>query len=250
LTFAREGKVVETLPIAALAQRDTERTLETRDPYYQAQKRFRGVPLAPVLAAAYGVKEAALRDAAFVLRAKDGYAVTLAGRRIVDDGAFLAFDDVDAPGFAPVGPRKVSPAPAYLAWPNGAGGDLETHPRPWQLERIDWVDPAALYPHARPSGVADDSAAMRGFRLFRERCIRCHAINREGGSVGPELNVPQSIVNYWPVAQIRAYVRNPLTFRYGAMPPNPDLSDAQLDALIAYFETMAKQPFDPERRVP
>ena len=38
-------------------------------------------------------------------------------------------------------------------------------------------------------------------------------------------NVPQSIVEYRPEAQIRAYIRNPLTFRYGAMPPHPHLDD-------------------------
>jgi len=46
-------------------------------------------------------------------------------------------------------------------------------------------------------------------------------MNREGGRVGPELNVPQSIVEYRPEAQIKAYIRNPLQFRYGHMPPQP-----------------------------
>jgi mono/diheme cytochrome c family protein len=112
--------------------------------------------------------------------------------------------------------------------------------------RVAVVDADALYPHARPRGVTEDDPAVHGYRVFRERCIRCHAINREGGKVGPELNVPQSIVAYRPEAQIRAYIRDPLTFRYGSMPANPDLREEDLDALLAYFRVMATQPHDPE----
>jgi len=78
--------------------------------------------------------------------------------------------------------------------------------------------------------------------------MACHAINGEGGTVGPDLNVPQSIVEYRPVPQIKAYVRDPATFRYGNMPAHPDLSGADLDALVAYFRAMKDRKHDPGRR--
>ena len=68
--------------------------------------------------------------------------------------------------------------------------------------------------------------------------------------MGPELNVPQSIVEYRPEAQIREYIKNPGTFRYGAMPAHEDLSSAQLDSLIAYFRAMAQRKHDVERSTP
>ena len=71
------------------------------------------------------------------------------------------------------------------------------------------------------------------------------AINGEGGKVGPELNVPQSIVEYRPSAQIKAYIRNPEIFRYTTMPAHPGLSDADLDALLAYFQAMQSRKHDP-----
>ncbi|HEX6241487.1 MAG TPA: cytochrome c [Polyangiales bacterium] len=245
LTFKRDGKLVKTMPFEQLMRLEGAGEIQTSDPYYEAHKRFRAFPLVPALAAAYGESPAELREGAYVLVALDGYRVPIEAARLLDDGAYVAVDDVDVPGFAPIGPRRVSPLPAYLIWSGTERSNLESHPRPWQLTSIERVAEETLYPHTRPAQLADGSPVAHGFRLFRERCIRCHAINREGGSVGPELNVPQSIVAYRPEEQIRAYIKNPLTFRYGAMPPNPDLSEADLDALIAYFRAMSAQPYDP-----
>ncbi len=101
-----------------------------------------------------------------------------------------------------------------------------------------------------PRGVAKGSPAGRGAQLFRDHCIACHAINRDGGRVGPDLNVPQSIVEYRPRAQILAYIRDPRSFRYGNMPAHPDLTDAQLADLVEYFVVMSTQKYDPEARPP
>lgn len=245
LAFRRQGRDAEVRTLAGLSEQLGTRTVETEDPYYQAHKRFRAIALPALLSHAYGEPVSALRKRAFVLHALDGYAVTVEGARLLDDGAFVAIDDLDVPGFAPIGPRKVSPAPAYVVWEGARHSNLESHPRPWQLAAIELVDADALYPHTQPSGEPKDGAAMRGYQIFRERCIRCHAVNREGGHVGPDLNVPQSIVAYRPEPQIRDYIKNPLTFRYGAMPPNPDLGEPELDALIAYFRAMSTRPYDP-----
>jgi mono/diheme cytochrome c family protein len=96
-----------------------------------------------------------------------------------------------------------------------------------------------------PRGAAPDSPARRGFDVFRRSCLQCHAINGEGGRVGPELNVPRSIVEYRPEAQLRAFIRNPQQFRYTQMPANPHLAEADLDALLAYFRHMSAQKHDP-----
>src|SRR5205814_632689 len=134
-----------------------------------------------------------------------------------------------------------------LIWSGADQQDLETHPRPWQLAAIDVARFDTLFPHAVPEGAAPDSPAARGFALFRAECIRCHAVNREGGRLGPDLNVPQSIVEYRPAPQIKAYIRNPLAFRYGAMPAHPQLADGDLDALVAYFEHMKSHKHDPDK---
>ena len=104
-----------------------------------------------------------------------------------------------------------------------------------------------LYPHVAPRTAPPKSAAWAGFSIFRNDCIACHAINGEGGTIGPDLNVPQSIVEYRPAEQIKAYVRDPGTFRYTSMPSHPHLSNADLDNLIAYFTVMKTLKHDPGR---
>ena len=178
LVFKREGRTIATIALATLAEKLGLRTVETVDPYYQKLKHFRALPVPALLALAYGESLEQLRKQAFVLYAADGYAVPVEGARLVDDGAFVAIDDVEVPGFAPIGPRKVSPAPAYLVWQGTTRSNLESHPRPWQLATIAIVNADALYPHTLPTGEPSDGEAMRGYHIFRERCVRCHAINR------------------------------------------------------------------------
>jgi len=117
----------------------------------------------------------------------------------------------------------------------------------WQIAEFEVVEFQKKYPHVAPTGEPRDSPVWQGFEIFRGECIACHAINREGGTAAPDLNVPQSIVEYRPAEQIKAYIRDPKTFRYGNMPAHPDLSPTDLDALVAYFRAMARRKHDPGR---
>ena len=45
--------------------------------------------------------------------------------------------------------------------------------------------------------------------------------------------------------QLKEYIRDPSAFRYGTMPSHRHLTPAQLDGLIAYFETMRTLKHDP-----
>jgi hypothetical protein len=68
--------------------------------------------------------------------------------------------------------------------------------------------------------------------------VKCHAINQQGGRVGPELNVPQNVTEYRDEAFLRAWIKNPFTFRVSAMPPSPQLSDADVTSLLRYLASM------------
>jgi mono/diheme cytochrome c family protein len=235
LTFVRDGKTVATLTRAELEKTIPAETIEGFDPYYGKTKRFRGLPLARVVARGFG--DGKLDGEEYVLRARDGYAVPMRGALVMEPGGYVAFEDLDVPGWQPIGPQQVSPAPYYVVWSKPEQANLDSHPRPWQLDKIEIARFDAIYPHTSP-GAAAGSPEARGYELFRGHCIKCHAINREGGRVGPDLNVPQNITEYRPEDQIRAYIRNPAAFRYGNMPAHPELTDADLDALVAYLRAM------------
>lgn len=245
LVFAGGGGE-RKLSLAALVERIPPVTITQYDPYYAREKTYRALPLADVLELGFeGTTD--LRTRELVLRAKDGYTVPMLAQKAWEPGAFLAFADVDHPAWEPIGPQRANPAPLYLVWSKKEQTSLETHPRPYQLARIELARFEDVFPHTAPKGLAENDAGWRGYGIFKAQCVHCHAMNRQGGRVGPELNVPKSIVEYRPVDQIKAYVRNPLDFRYSTMPAHPGLGEAELDALVAYFAAMKDRKHDDEK---
>jgi mono/diheme cytochrome c family protein len=249
LRFLRDGAELRALSLSELLACCGPREVAVDDPYYGGPKRFRALPLTLVLARGFGdaARGEAFAHAELLLRARDGYTRTASGAQLLTGGGFLAIADAEHPtgGFFPIDRRQVDPAPFYLVWQGAGRSDTNLWPWPYQLAEIEIADFARAFPHVSPPGAAPGSPARRGFVLFRANCFACHAINGEGGKVGPELNVPRSIVEYREPAQLKQFIRDPRSFRYTSMPPHPELSDGDLDALLAYFRHMSAHKHDP-----
>ena len=243
LEFRRDGAVVRTIDGDKLAAACGARTIEVDDPYYEARKQYRACPLTAVLAQGYGVPADKIDGVDVVFRALDGYAKPSTLAKLREDGGFVAFGEASG-GFAKMPPRGLDPGPFYLVWTKPSQRDGHEYPWPYQLASIEIGNVEKQFPHTVPTGVPEGSPARRGFEIFREECIACHSVNREGGKVGPDLSLPQSIVEYRPADQIKAYIRNPATFRYGSMPSHEHLTPADLDALVAYFTAMKDRKHD------
>ena len=248
LAFVVEGRPVRELTLAELRRDLPTETLTVFDPYYKKPKTFRALRFADVWRLGFdgAPEDAGVAPSELLLRAKVGYTVPRRPPLSTEPGAYLAYEDVEVPGWEPIGPQRANPAPFYLVWREPGQQSLETHPRPWQLATIERASFERTFPHTVPTGEPPGSLAFVGFGLFRDRCARCHAINREGGRVGPELNVPKNVLEYRTAAEVKAYVRDPLSLRYGNMPPHPDLREADLDALVGYLAAMKTRKFDPD----
>lgn len=234
LRLLRDGAPLAEVSLPSLAERVAQ--VRTDDPYYGKSKTFFAVPLAAVLE-----RFGADADRTYVLRAKDGYSVPFEPARLHEAGAWLAFADAEVAGYEPIGAQQTNPFPLYLIWSEPGQGDLETHPRPWQLESIDLTRFELAYPHTAPPAQEDaaaDARAAQGYAGFRSACFKCHAINREGGRVGPELNVPQNVFEYLHADYIRSFVRDPAQYRYSVMPSHTSMPDEELDAILFYVRSM------------
>jgi mono/diheme cytochrome c family protein len=251
LTFLRDGATVKTLDRAALERGCTAATVTIEDPYYGRTKRYRACPLAEILALGFGSLDGTPAETDLFFRARDGYVKPASVARAREVGGYVAFADADRmraddPGFEPIDRRQVDPGPYYVVWEKPAQRDPHRYPWPYQLVAIELASFASRYPHTAPDGLPADAPAWAGYRIFRSECIACHAVNGEGGTIGPELNLPQSIVEYRPAEQLKDFIRNPQTFRYTSMPAHEHLAAADLDALLAYFRAMRDRKHDPK----
>jgi cytochrome c oxidase subunit 2 len=114
-----------------------------------------------------------------------------------------------------------------------------------QAEFDEWVE-AQQQPAESPA----DEVAAQGEELFGAQCIACHAVdghpeNRDE-RIGPDLTHFMSreefagaIFDVDDDEQLRRWIRNPPAEKPGAqMLAFPDLTDEELDALIAYLRTL------------
>jgi mono/diheme cytochrome c family protein len=244
LSFIEAGKRHSTLSLTRMVQSLPVTEISAFDPYYQHNKRWRALSIENALRSGFDREPTDLAGEEFVLRASDGFAAYFPGKRLLEGGAYIAIADLDVPDWEPIGARKDNPGPFYLVWARPDQQDLETHARPWQLASIEIVSFDSQFPHVRPEHAVEGSPAERGFQTFRVQCLPCHSINRAGGNVGPELNVPRNILEYRDTGTVRAFIKNPLSFRYTVMPAHPNMTPDELDGLMAYFTLMKNQKHD------
>ena len=91
------------------------------------------------------------------------------------------------------------------------------------------------------------AAALRGKRVFETTaCINCHAVDgtAANGRFGPDLThlmsrgtLASGAAGNTP-ATLRLWIQNPDAIKPGSLMPAMKLSDADLDAVTAYLETL------------
>jgi len=112
------------------------------------------------------------------------------------------------------------------------------------------VDPPAdfaAWVHAQQQAAVQDEKATAGKRVFETTaCINCHAVSgtAANGRFGPDLahlmsrsTIASGAAENTPV-NLRLWIKSPDAIKSGSLMPAMQLTDADLDAVVAYMETL------------
>jgi mono/diheme cytochrome c family protein len=208
---------------------------EVDDPVYKRKKLYEGFWLKDLLKLT-GLGEVDGDEIAF--QCADGYTPSMPLALLARQKGMLAFRDVkNKAGWEKLrqGKALISPAPFYVVWDTKD----EAYPWPYQVVGIEVIQFKKKYDRIYPEDETKTSAVFRGFDRFRSQCLRCHSLNLQGGDLGPELNVPRNITEYWDEGTLKEFIRDASKFRARSkMPPFPQLKDEELEQLLEYLKWM------------
>lgn len=222
--------------------------LETEPTYKGKLKKFKAVPVSTLL------KDVPFKqDEMLQFTCLDKFSAPIDKDKLLSKDpqkaiAYLAVEDPKEPW--PSVSKKIKTAgPFYLIWKNAEASKIGSEEWPFQLESFT-VKGSLLetYPLIFPNEKTASSDAKSGFKVFTKNCFACHKMNGQGlGDMGPDLNLPMSVTEYWQKKAFQKLVRDPRQVR--AWPnlqmnvhfAEKDISNKEIDQLWTYFEQMAKQ---------
>src|SRR6266851_1009767 len=112
---------------------------------------------------------------------------------------------------------------------------------------VDGPEEFASWVRAQQSLAVEDAAAIAGRRVFESNaCMNCHAVagTAADGRFGPDLTHLLSRVTIASGAaenthdNLRLWIQDPSAIKPGSLMPAMKLSDADLDAVVSYMETL------------
>jgi mono/diheme cytochrome c family protein len=211
---------------------------EVDDPVYKRKQRYQGLWLRDVLK---DLEQRGHADAdAYVrFRCKDGYLPIMPLARAMAGKGLIAIRDTNAPqgkDWQPLPATETAStlAPSYLVWLSPPAGP-EEYPWPYQMVAIELISSSDALAGLDPDG------SSPGQELFVTHCLKCHAINGVGGTVGPDLNSPCSVTEYWNPRLLSRFIANASSIRAGTKMPNFDsLGEKDIQGIVEYLESMAR----------
>lgn len=94
------------------------------------------------------------------------------------------------------------------------------------------------------SAPAREADADRGAELYAASCALCHGERGDGTQTGPPLVHVIYEPGHHPDASFRNAVKNGVPshhWSFGNMPPRPELSDGDIDDVIAYVRALQRE---------
>jgi cytochrome c2 len=210
------------------------------DPVYSKKKRYNAISLKEILENYSSAKNQNAAETKVVFECEDGYKPEMPLERLLSSKAYLAVDDVDAPKGKEwevllKNGEEVKIAPFYVVYEGVSPTDAE-YKWPYNLVKIHLAplheNDVALVPKVE--------SAKAGYDLFKKYCQTCHSINKIGGKMGPELNFPKSVTEYWNVEDLKAFIQKPESYRNEVKMPNLGIKPKEAEEIVKYLEYMSK----------
>jgi cytochrome c2 len=216
------------------AIKDTAITVQY-DAYFKTKKRYRGYDLKNVLDSIVEVNKLDTTSLVAVFECKDGYRPTLKYSILQDSPkAFIVYKDAEEEEDKDWPDTIVDKfEPFYLVWDNI---DSTDHERIWPYGVVN-IQLISKFDQFNSIFPFEDNTVIAGYNLTIQNCLKCHTINNIGGAMGPELNYPKNITEYWNNPDIKLFIKDPKSFRYNSkMPAMTNLSDVDIENIIKYLE--------------
>ena len=194
-------------------------------------------------------------DATIEFTAVDGFALAITPKVLLNTSpdqsvAYLAIEDPARKW--PLRPNGDTAGPYYLFWLNPELSNIGREEWPFQIDVIEIRSALeSIYPAIFPAkDIPVDDPIRKGLQSFVKNCLTCHTMNGEGpASMGPDLNLPMSPVEYFRDGILRTFIRDPQSIRLYPTTPmagfGTDLiADEELDQLLAYMTHMVERRTD------
>lgn len=210
------------------------------DPVYHKNKRFNALSLKGILEKYSSINRMNANDLKVVFECEDGYKPEMPLEILLLANAFLAVSDVDAPKgreweILLKNGQESKMEPFYVVY-EGVSGDDVSYKWPYNLVKIHLAPLHENDEALKPK----DKSTLAGYEIFKNRCQTCHAINKIGGKMGPELNYPKSVTEYWKTDDLKAFIQNPASYRNNVKMPTLGIKPEEANEIVKYLSYMSE----------
>ncbi|REG99733.1 c-type cytochrome [Flavobacterium aquicola] len=212
------------------------------DPVYHKTKKYQAVDALLLLKKEVDLSKVDIKNTLIVFECIDGYKPEMPLELFLKTKSFLAFKDVDAPKGSNwekilKNGNEMNADPFYLVY-TSVSADNQEYKWPYNVIKFHLESKNKNIEALQPK---DDKTAMKGFGLYQKHCITCHAINGIGGEMGPELNYPKSVTEYWKENELVDYIVNPASFRNKVKMPTLGITKQESQNIVDYLKYMSEK---------
>jgi cytochrome c2 len=212
------------------------------DPVYHKTKKYQAINALSLLKSIIDLTKIDSKNTKIVFECIDGYKPEMPLELFLKAKPYLAFKDVDAPKGSKwekivKDGNEMNAEPFYLVYESTSEKD-NRYKWPYNLIRIH-LEP--LNESTKELFPMDNKTLESGYTLFQKQCITCHSINGIGGTLGPELNYPKSVTEYWIENELVDYIVNPASFRHKVKMPTLGITKQQSQEIVDYLKYMSER---------